>query len=310
MAQMPASLPESSHFDRFHVVLVEPGDSLNVGSVARAMSNLGFANLHLVAPPRLNLERAATTACWAGDILKSMRIHDTLEQALSGMQQVAGFTARHGQRRHQHLLLPDWCDALVSAPVQAESIALLFGPEDHGLGAEHVTHCRWLVRIPSSAANPSFNLSQAVLLALFELSRQRWPDIARIETVPPAPMRDYYQLDRLSEEALTRSGFLGKGAPRPMRGLVRHLLRRIEPNEREMRVLLGVFDHINRTLSGRAPAQPWPREEDSGTSEPVAAETEATKTEGTGSSGAAELNGDDTNKGTAQRTAKARSPAT
>ena len=136
----------------------------------------------------------------------------------------------------------------------------MFGPEDHGPSAEHVTHCRWLVRIPSNSANPSFNLSQAVLLALFELTRRAWPDIVRAGSAAPAPMQDFYHLDRLTEEALTRSGFLGKGAPRPMRGLVRHLLRRIEPNEREMRVLLGMFDHINRTLSGRAPAQPWPVE--------------------------------------------------
>jgi tRNA C32,U32 (ribose-2'-O)-methylase TrmJ len=42
----------ASPLDRIHVVLVEPGDSRNVGSVARAMLNLGYRHLHLVAPPR------------------------------------------------------------------------------------------------------------------------------------------------------------------------------------------------------------------------------------------------------------------
>ncbi|MDH4247082.1 MAG: RNA methyltransferase [Deltaproteobacteria bacterium] len=253
-----ASLPLSTIQNRFHVVLVEPGDSLNVGSVARAMNNLGFTQLHLVAPPRLDLERAATTACWASDVLRTMKIHETLEQALAGMQQVVGFTARHGQHRPQHLVLPEWCGVMEQTP--AEATALVFGPEDHGLRAEHVNHCRWLVRIPSNAENPSFNLSQAVLLTLFELSRRTWPEQASAESSLPAPMKDFYRLERMAEESLTRSGFLGKGAPRPMLGLIKNLLRRIEPNEREMRVLLGMFDHINRTLSGRAPVQPWPAE--------------------------------------------------
>ncbi len=39
----PLSAPLS---ERFHVVLVEPGNSANVGAVARAMANLGFAHLH------------------------------------------------------------------------------------------------------------------------------------------------------------------------------------------------------------------------------------------------------------------------
>ncbi|MDH5751251.1 MAG: RNA methyltransferase, partial [Deltaproteobacteria bacterium] len=244
--------------ERFHVVLVEPGDSLNVGSVARVMTNLGFTHLHLVAPPRFNRERAATTACWATWLLDSMQIHDDLDTALSGMQQVAGFTARHGRHRPQHLLLPDWVRELEARP--AGRTALLFGPEDHGLSAEHVTHCRWLVRIPSSGANPSFNLSHAVMLALFELTRSGWDEIPFREGLEPAPMGAFEQLDRLVSESLIRSGFYGKGTPGPMRGLVKHLLRRIEPDEREMRVLLGIFDHINRTLSGVAPVQPLEEE--------------------------------------------------
>lgn len=263
----PASLPDRSPLDdRFHIVLAEPGDSLNIGSVARAMSNLGFSRLHLVAPPRYNMGIASTTACWATDILESAVVHDTLEEALAPMQKVVGFTARHGKHRHTHLSLPQWVGEVRTAPPAAT--ALLFGPEDTGLRTDHVEHCRWLVRIPSSAANPSFNLAQSVLLTLFELTRTDWEEATGNGKVEPgkslAPPKgelansgEFYQLDRLVEEALTRSNFYGKGTPAPMRGLVKHLLRRIGPDKREMAALVGIFDHINRVLAGRAPAQPF-----------------------------------------------------
>ena len=149
-----------------HVVLVEPGDSLNVGAVARAMSNLGFANLHLVAPPRYDAARAAISACWATPLLAQARVHDDLGAALADMRHVVGFAAREGRHRPQQQLLHEWAGRLAQQP--PVRTALLFGPEDHGLTQEHISHCQWLVRIPSAAENPSFNLAQAVLLALYE----------------------------------------------------------------------------------------------------------------------------------------------
>ncbi len=243
---------------RFHVVLVEPGDSLNVGSVARAMSNLGFTNLHLVAPPRHDPAKAATTACWATDLLERARMHDTLADALAPMQDVVGFTGRQGRHRPKHVLLDGWLDGLIRTPPRVT--ALLFGPEDTGLRTEHLSACRWLVRIPSSARNPSFNLAQAVLLALFGIARLEWGPAEPEAGPPPAREAEFQQLERIVEEALVRSGFYGKGTPAPLPDLVKHLLRRIGPDTREMPVLLGMFDHINRALSGRSPAQPFPPE--------------------------------------------------
>ena len=154
---------------QIHVVLVEPGNSLNIGACARAMSNLGFDQLHLVSPPRLDLAQAKKAACWAAPLLDKARVHHSLFAALAAMQLVVGFTARHGRNRPQHWLLPAWGTQWHQAPPQ--KTALLFGSEDHGLQQKHLECCHQLVRIPSVADNPSYNLAQAVLLVLFEISR-------------------------------------------------------------------------------------------------------------------------------------------
>ena len=257
----PASLPAGpdtaagrAHAAEWaHVVLVEPGDSLNIGAVARAMTNLGFRHLHLVAPPRYDRERAATSACWGTPVLDGAQVHATLEEALSGMEQVVGFSARHGADRPRHLLLDEWCARVSTEP--AAKTALLFGPEDHGLHTEHLAHCRWLIRIPSSEANPSFNLAQSVLLALFELSRPAWGAIPREEKRRPT-IADFRQLDRLVDAVLRQVGYFSKGTPRPIPRLVKHLFRRFDPDLREIGVLTGMFGKIHRALAGRVPVHP------------------------------------------------------
>jgi TrmH family RNA methyltransferase len=253
---MSVSTPDpqrSTPGDRIHVILVEPGDSRNVGSVARAMSNLGFRHLHLVAPPRYRLEDAATTACWAADLLREARVHSSLEKAIAPMEHVVGFSVREGHNRPRLLLLRQWVELLNGDPPQ--DTALVFGPEDTGLRQEHVALCRWLVRIPSAEENPSYNLAQAVLLALHELSRP-----AGVAPVPAQarrpPQREFLELDRIVDEVLTRSRFYHRGTPAPLPGVIKQLVRRMDPDAREMRVLIGMFSKVNKALAGRVPVLP------------------------------------------------------
>ena len=72
------------------------------------------------------------------------------------------------------------------------------------------------------------------------------------------PISEFAQLDRLVEAALTQSGYFHKGTPRPVPRLVKHLLRRIDPDEREMGILMGMFGKIHRALAGQVPVKPVP----------------------------------------------------
>ena len=49
--------------------------------------------------------------------------------------------------------------------------------------------------------------------------------------------------------------------PRPVPQLVKHLLRRIDPDEREMGILMGMFGKIHRALAGQVPVKPVPLQE-------------------------------------------------
>ena len=273
--------------ENIHIVLVEPGNSLNIGAVARAMGNLGCSNLHLVSPPDYKPEVAANSACWATGILDSARVYTSLDEALAPMAQVVGFSAREGADRPRVISLPQWAAQIAADP--PGPVGLLFGPEDHGLERHHLTHCRWLVRIPSAAANPSFNLSQAVILALWQINQAgeglapprhglapprqglaaapETDSLAVVDRPLPgeegnprraATMEEFAQLDRLVDEVLTRCRFYGSGTPRPIPDMVKHIFRRTDADKRDMGILMGVFGKINRALAGRVPTAPIP----------------------------------------------------
>lgn len=235
----------NTDFDNFHVVLVEPQNPLNVGSVARAMMNLGFRHLHLVAPQNYNRETANVTACWAIPILDSLTIHETLADAIGDCETVIGLGERAGQSGH-FVTLPQWAGDLPSVP--RHKTALLFGSEDSGLRQEHFNQCRYVVRIPSTEEFPSFNLAQSVLLVLWEIA-QAVPETSAPQTDTRAPTwNDFFQLDRLLDSVMTEGGFVRSGSPGPAPEMVKNLFRRLDLSPHEVGLLLSLFGRLQTTL--------------------------------------------------------------
>ncbi len=247
------TLPHHAFADAFHVYLIEPHDSLNIGAVARAMMNLGFEHLHIVRPQRFDRKKCEVTARWASSLIEKATIHDNYADSLSTMREVIGFGSRKNFNASANRTLPEWVNSIkahFSAPV-----GLLFGPEDTGLTNEHLELCRWVVRIPSSEQYPSFNLAQSVLLALYELSRTVWDSVRPIDSSEMPSWNEFQQLDRILDTVLTESGFYRMGSPETIPPLVKNLFRRTQPDAREMRVLLALFSRLEKTIAIRKKAE-------------------------------------------------------
>ena len=235
----------TEYCNQIHIILVEPIDSRNIGAVARAMMNFGFRNLHLVQPGKYMPKGAKVMACWAKHIVDSAKIHNSLEEALKPMTQVVGFSSIHGKNRIEHLVLPQWCESLSLS--SSSQVALVFGPEDTGLRNEHVPYCNTLVRIPSSAENPSFNLAQSVLLVLFELSKDSWGTI-EVQQKDEATAGEYSQADKLIFEIIEKTGFTRADTSPIAPDLLRNIVKRVHLEKREMAILLGFLNRIVKSL--------------------------------------------------------------
>lgn len=222
------------------VVLVEPRDSRNVGAAARAMANLGFSDLRLVAPRGYDREQAGVTARNASPILDAATIHDHLEDAVADVVDVVGLALRTGPSPARCVSLPEWAARRADVPT-----ALVFGPEDDDLRHEHLDLCRWIVRIPSRAAYPSFNLAQSVLVTLYEVART---PPAAAPPVEPSTAGDLAQLERLVREAMAASGFTRPGSPATAARTVGTLLRRMDLDQSETAALMALFGRIGTAL--------------------------------------------------------------
>jgi len=222
--------------DRIRVVLVRPREAQNVGAVARAMKNMGLARLVLVDALDLDEARAATLAVHAADVLAARTHAPTLSAALAGCGLVVGTSGRATAARDDETT-PRTLARVMVAAAATNDVALVFGPEDHGLALEELKLCQRVLAIPTSDAYGSLNLAQAVLVCAYEL----WTAAAPVAAARVlAPHERLELLWAKLEAGLTAVSFLhGDEAPAMMRRL-RGMLGRAALDDDDVQILLGV----------------------------------------------------------------------
>lgn len=230
---------------RIIVVLVEPKDPRNIGAVARAMSNLNVSDLRLVQPEPFDRIVAKGVACWGEALIETAQTFMSLQEAVADAQEVVGFASDSSSHRMSQRILEDWIGTL-DLNVQ-ESVALVFGSEERGLRREHFPLCQNLIRIPSASANPSYNLAQSVILALYALRRHNQSAIG--DDVKDLPTSG--QLDQLTSMVLRTAedvGFLNDNSPAHMKDLIVNMTRRGRLSSRELKIMTGLFGMIHKKL--------------------------------------------------------------
>ena len=173
--------------DRVRVVLVEPASPGNIGSVARVLKNTGFRDWVLVNPPaQWRTDQSEWMAHGAGNLLDSVRVVASLDEAIDDCHLVIGTTHRDGRFR---VIEQDYRQVIhETGAVAAEGhrVAVIFGREKDGLSRDELLRCQRLIRIPSAVPHPSFNLSHAVLLVAYELFRRLGEPTKRLQVAPLA----------------------------------------------------------------------------------------------------------------------------
>ena len=229
-------------------VLCRPMQSGNIGSVARALKNMGFTDLRLVAPAASAQNRAATSmAVHGGDVLTASTIHLDLAAALADRTLTVGTTCREGLYRSGVVSLRSAASELVSAAA-VNRVAIVFGPEDHGLSNDELKACQRLVTIPTADDYRSLNLAQAVMLVAYEL---RMAATAGLAKPPPAPQRaaarDVEAMLARMADALVEIGFLPADNPDHIMFALREIFGRSGLTPRELDILNGIARQIKWT---------------------------------------------------------------
>ena len=152
------------------MVLVSTRNPLNIGAAARAMANFGFSRLCVVNPYDVAF-REARSAVGAAPLLQKAEEFASLADAVADCRLVVGTTSV-GHRELQHPIRRlEYGARLMLRALPAAPVALVFGSEKFGLSNDDLSHCHWLMRIPTVGQDLSMNLGQAVALCLYEMAR-------------------------------------------------------------------------------------------------------------------------------------------
>ena len=236
--------------DRLRVILVAPRNPLNIGAAARAMSNFGFFHLRVVNPYELAF-REARSAVGAAPLLTRAEEFKSLAEAVEDCTLVIGTTAV-GQRQLQHPVRHlDQAARLFGKRLAGGRVALLFGSEKRGLSNEDLSHCHWLLRIPTREDHRSMNLGQAVAVCLYELAREPQASV-KPEKHVPAIAADLERLTALLLDALRTSGYLKlhpiasqkRRSAAPTEDKIRRLVHRLRLSAPDAELTLGILRQI------------------------------------------------------------------
>jgi len=229
-----------SALENLCAVLVRTRNPLNIGAVARAMSNFGAIHLRLVEPYEKAF-REAVSAVGAEALLANAREFDSIGPAVADCSLVVGTTAiGNRELRHELYSLED-AAGRIRRKLKTGKVALLFGSEKTGLSNRDLSRCHWLLRIPTRREHRSMNLGQAAAVVVYELARRR--ERGPKASQPSPPDADMETLDRINaalRDALHLSGYIHARSAASAEEKLRRMLLRLELNSADAEVLLGM----------------------------------------------------------------------
>jgi tRNA/rRNA methyltransferase len=214
------------------------------------MSNFGFLHLRVVNPFELAF-REARSAVGAEPLLARAEEFKTVAEAVADCSLIVGTTALN-RREPQH---PVWNmqqgARLIRKRLKGSGVALLFGSEKRGLSNEDLSHCHWLLHIPTREAHRSMNLGQAVAVCLYELARDA-KSAAGSEKRVHAAAADLERLTTTLFDALYASGYVKADpksktvpqSPALATEKIRRFIRRLNLSAADAELFLGILRQI------------------------------------------------------------------
>ncbi len=238
--------------ERFVFVLVRTKAAGNIGAAARALANMGFGGLRLVAPDASADRMASEMAAHGREILRQASTYPDLGAALSDCAVSIGTTCRPGLYRSGAQPLRAAIAELVEKNAH-HPVAFVFGPEDHGLSNDDLRYCQRLITIPTAPDHSSINLAQSVMLLAYELfmaglgasAPAGGEDPHRGPLFSPAPVAEVEMMFGRMEKALLAIGFLTADSAQRLMLALRAMLGRGGINRRELDILSGIAHHID-----------------------------------------------------------------
>lgn len=169
-------------------VLCQTQCSSNIGSVARAISVMGFNQIILSSPQCSVDDDAYKLACHSRELLNQIRIVPNLSHCVEANSFVIGFSNRSRTKGPRFYKLHEGLSKSKERLKSGNSFRFVFGSENFGLSNEEVSFCDEIWEIPTF--NPqysSLNLAQAVQVVAYEVAQVLALQLAQEINKPVVP---------------------------------------------------------------------------------------------------------------------------
>ena len=255
--------PQAGPLSRVRVVMNEPQNLINIAAVIRGMSNMGLSDLVLVQPAEFDAYRITGIAHRTDELVEATRIVSTLDEALEGASYVLGTSARARTAQRNYRRPRQASVDMIARARAGETVAIVFGREDRGLGNEALDRCHEVLVIPTDSDYSSLNLAQAFLVIAYELFVQAGEEEGDLPTgkrsLGPATHQELEEMYGALEAGLQHIQFFKSRKVESVMRTLRTALSRTTLDLHEARLIRAVGYEVRafvRRSLGLGPAGP------------------------------------------------------
>ena len=235
------------------IILVEPSGPLNVGSVARLCSNFNVDQLRIVSPKcdiySLETKKMALRGI---KFIRGCTVYDSIIDSISDCDLVLATCGRiHYQKEFEQDSLEN-ISTWIGNFKEVKNLAILFGREDRGLTNRELLMAHKVFTINTHINFPSLNLSHAVSIVLYELSK-----ITKADNMLQKKDLDFATSKQIEdsfleiEKLLLKTGYVLPHTLNAKISKFKKYIHRSETSKHELNVLRGIVHQINWALENR-----------------------------------------------------------
>ena len=235
--------------------MVEPEYQINLGHIARTAKNFWVDDLRLVSPKcKYNGKRALQYSKHAHELIEKAKIYSSMADAAKGMLCIGttGIWHKTNASFYNVYGMGEFLDKFSRQLRTAKKVAVVLGREGTGLSGEELKMCDATISIEANPEYPILNISHALSIVLYEISRIREEGRGAVIDRAMATHRDIDAAVNIFGEVVA-----GKGHIRDKKAVVsgfRHVLERSVPTRKELKALsVGLADRSPAPHSSRKP---------------------------------------------------------
>jgi tRNA/rRNA methyltransferase len=234
--------------NKFGFILVKPQLGENIGACARSIKNFGFNKLFLVSP-KINFpnHKAKATSVGAFDIINKAKVFNETKEAISDFDIVISLSARRRDINKKNISLNEFRSLLKKK--NKSKFGLMFGPEASGLSNEDLSFSNYILQIPTSPKFKSLNLSHSLTIISYEIFKIFNENLFE-KNRSNIKISSKSKINSLIKLLLTlleeKDFFLPKEKKQSMLLNINNLIYRLEPNDKELRILASIISALSK----------------------------------------------------------------